>query len=197
MFRILLLISTLFANSASAETAEENRAFACFAVGDMEFMSDNLSMNANLRPVVAEFWKEGSQIELTTATGSSTPLQLSPEKAELTLDQLLAACEQQIRVLPRRTPTLVAAFATKEGLSCSKKGQGLQLSDNPDKYAINMSAVTGFDKKSPDQLTILIDAESRAITLTPLQAELPLDQLLAGCWLEADVIRRPILAKAD
>ncbi len=195
MFRILLLITAFFAAPVTAKTANTAPTFACFAVGEMEFMSDNLNMNANLRPAVAEFWKEGNRIELTTAAGSSVPLQLSPDQTKLTLDQLLTACEQQIRALPRRTPTLMAAFATKEGLSCSKKGQDLQLSDNPDKYAINMSAVTGFDKKSHDQLTILIGAESRTITLTPLQAVLSLDQLLTGCWLQSDEIQRPTLAK--
>lgn len=188
--RTLLFILALLASPVAAETADENKAFVCFAVSDIVFISDNINSNANIRPTVAEFWKEGGTITMTPDEGIAIVLNLSPEQIKLTLDQLLDGCDRQITTRPLRNKSPMYAFDSPEGLSCSKKRGELLLSDNPDKYGISINLVTGFDKKTPDQLTILLGIEHRTITLSPLQALLPLNDLLKACELKGDERQR-------
>lgn len=188
--RTLLLFLILLTSPAAAEMATGSKAFACFAVRNIVFISDDISTNANIRPAVAEFWKEGGKITMTSDEGIDTPLWLSPEQTKLPLDQLLDTCDRQVTTRPLRKTSPMYAFVSSEGLSCSNKSGELLLSGNPDDYGISISVVTGFDKKSPDQLTVLTGTEHRTITLSPLQALLPLNDLLHACELKGDERQR-------
>lgn len=184
--RTLLLFLALLTSPAKAETATDSKAFVCFAVEDIVFISDDINKNANIRPAVAEFWKEGGKIIMTSDDGIDVTFLLSPEQTDLPLYQILDECDRQVTTRPLRKTSPMYAFDNLEGLSCSKQNGELLLSDNPDKYGISINVVTGFDKKSPDQLTVLVGTEHRTITLSPLQALLPLNDLLRACELKGD-----------
>lgn len=193
---LLLLISVLLPSSAWAETAEEQRPLYCFAVMGALFFSNDLSDHALGGPgelTVSETKTEGILIE--NAAGAIGYFTLSPEqKKEHTVTDLMDECKKKLGVLLNRKDAPMEAFADGKGLICSKSDQSIMLSDSAGAGDVPLSVVTGFSKKEPGVLTVLIGTKGHSLILSSTQAKLPLDRLMAACEFKADERQSPMKA---
>lgn len=187
---LILLISLLFPNLTSADTTVEKLAFGCAAVGGMLYFwhSPDHAIPGPGRLTAADT-KDGG-IEIRNEVGLIGIFTRSSEQDE-EVEELMKACQQKLNHRFEYSTELLAAF-NATGLSCYKAGSTIKISDG-NGQEIDLSTVTQWSKTTSTPLTLMAPGGNYALTL--LSGELNALELVVGCWMQTNVIRRPVLAK--